>query len=481
MSSSSSSSKPSLVQRQLDKGLALAKDDVKAVSSLGAQAVKSTAYLYPIHGIVYLLNHPKLAKSLTPLLMRSVGISAITIIIMMLWTYLPQVAVLAFVSGPLAFIAALPLVLAESYFIIMFLHRTLISPQINERIFDAVLLERGYADLVERGRALKRRGNGGGVELGKSLLRPVTGKFSVEGLARYLFTLPLNLIPGVGTGVFLIANGLKAGPAAHARYFQLKQLDKSARKSFVEQRRGAYTALDIILETSITEVDMIVIHNEAWSQWAPKQGSGSGHYESFYMLEVDHYTSLHAKFIIVGDLTTLRFKYYSISCNFGEAGFGISSYFQDSPAGASKARKSSETMLSVTFDLRDLKSPFWDILQAKQDLRTLESGVTPQKEHPLLHFCPELGHQSLKEVRHLPNRILLAHSLLVHILLTKEEGALARRVHCKSNHKMGVEAAQDKGKHVTKAIDGHGPERATVIHHADAADVIVVVLRANFE
>ncbi|GAA5882278.1 hypothetical protein JCM1840_005435 [Sporobolomyces johnsonii] len=241
MSSSSSSSKPSLVQRQLDKGLALAKDDVKAVSSLGAEAVKSTAYLYPIHGIVYLLNHPKLAKSLTPLLMRSVGISAITIIIMMLWTYLPQVAVLAFVSGPLAFVAALPLVLAESYFIIMFLHRTLISPQINERIFDAVLLEKGYADLVERGRALKRR-NGGGVELGKSLLRPVTGKFSVEGLARYLFTLPLNLIPGVGTGVFLIANGLKAGPAAHARYFQLKQLDKSARKSFVEQRRGAYTA-----------------------------------------------------------------------------------------------------------------------------------------------------------------------------------------------------------------------------------------------
>ncbi|GAA5974166.1 hypothetical protein JCM21900_003385 [Sporobolomyces salmonicolor] len=238
--SSSSSSKPSLVQRQLDKGLALAKDDVKAVSTLGAEAVKSTAYLYPIHGIVYLANHPKLAKSLTPLLMRSVGLSAITLIIMMLWTYLPQVAVLAVVSGPLAFVAALPLVLAESYFIITFLHRTLISPQINERIFDAVLLERGYADLVERGRAVKR--GRGGVELGKSLLRPVTGKFSVEGLARYLITLPLNLVPGVGTGVFLLANGLKAGPAAHARYFQLKQLDTSARKSFVEQRRGAYTA-----------------------------------------------------------------------------------------------------------------------------------------------------------------------------------------------------------------------------------------------
>jgi len=30
--------------------------------------------------------------------------------------------------------------------------------------------------------------------------------------------------------------------AAHDRYFQLKQLDKQARQSFVEKRSGAYTS-----------------------------------------------------------------------------------------------------------------------------------------------------------------------------------------------------------------------------------------------
>lgn len=33
---------------------------------------------------------------------------------------------------------------------------------------------------------------------------------------RYLVTLPLNLVPGVGTAVFLLLNGRKAGPCVLA-------------------------------------------------------------------------------------------------------------------------------------------------------------------------------------------------------------------------------------------------------------------------
>ncbi|GAA5854856.1 hypothetical protein JCM9279_005540 [Rhodotorula babjevae] len=239
-SATSSNDKAGLVKRQLDKGLEAAKADIKAVSSEGAAAIQSGGYLYPFYGIVYFARHPKLLESLKPLMVRSLSISLVTVSAMATFAYLPQVAVLAVVSGPLAFIAAIPLVLAEAYFIILFLHRTFLTPAVSERIFDAVLVQKGHAALVEKGRSLDKRG--GSVTLGKSLLSPVSRKFSAQGLVRYLVTLPLNLVPGVGTAVFLLLNGRKAGPAAHDRYFQLKQLDKQSRQSFVEKRSGAYTS-----------------------------------------------------------------------------------------------------------------------------------------------------------------------------------------------------------------------------------------------
>lgn len=50
MSSSATSGKDTsgLVKRQLEKGLDAAKSDVKAISSLGAEAVQSGGYLYPL-------------------------------------------------------------------------------------------------------------------------------------------------------------------------------------------------------------------------------------------------------------------------------------------------------------------------------------------------------------------------------------------------------------------------------------------------
>ncbi|GAA5953023.1 hypothetical protein JCM3765_003035 [Sporobolomyces pararoseus] len=234
--------KAGLVQRQVQKGLATAKEDAVQLGQIGAAAVQSTAYLYPLKGFFYILQHPKLAQSLTPLLMRTIGISSITVLSMFVFTYFPQVALFSIFSGPLAFVVAVPVVLAESYFILTLVLRSLISPQLNSRIFDAILIQRGHTSLVSQGRSINRTGGrGGAVTLGKELLKPVK-RLSAEGLVRYLITLPLNLIPGVGTAVFLALNGMKAGPAAHERYFELKKYSSTQRKQFVEKRRGAYTA-----------------------------------------------------------------------------------------------------------------------------------------------------------------------------------------------------------------------------------------------
>lgn len=58
--------------------------------------------------------------------------------------------------------------------------------------------------------------------------------------------LPLNFIPVVGTVIFIIVQGKKTGPNAHARYFQLKGMNKARREEHVEKRTGAYTGFGIV-------------------------------------------------------------------------------------------------------------------------------------------------------------------------------------------------------------------------------------------
>jgi predicted GIY-YIG superfamily endonuclease len=47
----------------------------------------------------------------------------------------------------------------------------------------------------------------------------------------------------VGTVLFVILQGRKFGPTAHARYFQLKQMKKQEKERFIEQRKAAYARL----------------------------------------------------------------------------------------------------------------------------------------------------------------------------------------------------------------------------------------------
>lgn len=143
-----------------------------------------------------------------------------------------------------AFMAAVPLVLGEAYIILMFLGKSFLLGQLNMDLFDAVMVQKGHSALVEKQRAVTTKSSGAR-QLGKVLSRPLA-KLSTDNLVRYLLTLPLNLIPVVGTVFFLGYNGYKSGPSAHARYFQLKGWDKSRRASFVDRRRGAYTAFGVV-------------------------------------------------------------------------------------------------------------------------------------------------------------------------------------------------------------------------------------------
>lgn len=104
-----------------------------------------------------------------------------------------------------AFLAAVPLVLGEAYVIIMFIGKNFLFGQLTTDLFDAVMVQKGHAALVEKHRAVTTRSTGGR-QLGRVLTRPLS-KLSTDNIVRYLLTLPLNLIPVVGTVFFLGYNG----------------------------------------------------------------------------------------------------------------------------------------------------------------------------------------------------------------------------------------------------------------------------------
>lgn len=160
---------------------------------------------------------------------------------MFAFTYVPQVAILFFTSGPLAALTTILLVLSESSTLTMVLSKTFLIADSLVDVFDGTLVARGETALVERQRKVKSNAAGDAIQrLGKLVSKPFE-RLSPQALVRYFMYLPLNFIPVVGTAVFVLLQGKKFGPNMHARYFQLKGMSKTQREGFVEGRRGAYT------------------------------------------------------------------------------------------------------------------------------------------------------------------------------------------------------------------------------------------------
>ena len=159
---------------------------------------------------------------------------------MFVFAYLPQAAVMAFTSGPVAAVSAALLTLSESSTLINIMSKTFLIEDALIDTFDGTLLSRDCTNLVAEGRQIQAGGDSI-AKLGKILKKPFA-KFTPNALIRYVLYLPLNFIPIVGTVMFILLQGQRNGPAAHARYFQLKQWSKSQQEAWIEQHRGGYTS-----------------------------------------------------------------------------------------------------------------------------------------------------------------------------------------------------------------------------------------------
>lgn len=179
---------------------------------------------------------------------------------MFLFTYVPQLAILFFTSGPLAAFSTALLVLSESSTLTTVLSKALLIEDSLIDTFDGTLLTKGicqrsiphfllhktnhlagHTELVAKERKVKSGGAGDAVaRLGKLMGKPFA-KFTPTAIIQYLMYLPLNFIPVVGTIAFVVLQGRRAGPAAQNRYFQLKGMSQTQREKHVEERKAAYT------------------------------------------------------------------------------------------------------------------------------------------------------------------------------------------------------------------------------------------------
>lgn len=108
---------------------------------------------------------------LTPTLTLGLGVTGF----MFLFTYVPQVAILVFTSGPLAAFSTMLLVLSESSTLTMVLSKALLIEGSLIDTFDGTLISKGETALVAKDRQVKSGGAGDAVaRLGKLMSKPFT-------------------------------------------------------------------------------------------------------------------------------------------------------------------------------------------------------------------------------------------------------------------------------------------------------------------
>lgn len=163
-----------------------------------------------------------------------------------IWTYLPQVALLAVFHHAGAWVNATFLVLSEGAAIVALLFEAFLVDETLVDMFDAVLIDQGLADLVQEGRVLDTDAPNSVKMLGKPTVSSVYSPFNLRQIVEFVVLIPVNLIPIVGVPIFLILTGYRAGPFHSWRYFKLRGFSKKERNDYIAKRKLKYTWFGIV-------------------------------------------------------------------------------------------------------------------------------------------------------------------------------------------------------------------------------------------
>lgn len=212
-----------------------------------------------MQGIYYFVSHPFLYPLLRARLLPGVLLSLFVLSNLFFWyhrllldlvsllltassrTFLPQFLFLSIFHGLGAWVNTTFLVLGEGSVIVALLFEAFFVDETQVDVFDAVLINEGCRDLLAPFRVLDPEAPNPVKELGRPTIRTEYSPFSFRQIAELILFLPLNLIPVVGTPLFLFMTGYRAGPFQHWRYLKLMGFDKKERKAFIKKRQLQYT------------------------------------------------------------------------------------------------------------------------------------------------------------------------------------------------------------------------------------------------
>lgn len=187
---------------------------------------------YAVQGMLYFLAHPRLwLTSICPILMTIV-VAAVSVIVLFAGGLYPQAELLESAGLPtgLAWLVAVIMVIVE-IFLITLIYSLAVVGCFMDKIFEQVLTNRGYGELVENEKKHSSCGRACGACCRVSLwLRVVM----------LVVTLPLNLIPIVGTIAWVWLNGTILAWEYHLYYFELRNLSYAQQKQFVAERKSQY-------------------------------------------------------------------------------------------------------------------------------------------------------------------------------------------------------------------------------------------------
>ncbi|KAJ7825162.1 hypothetical protein B0H13DRAFT_2122674 [Mycena leptocephala] len=224
--------------------MAVAQDHLTERSALLAKPKEifvTSAYWYPFKGIYFCLRHRYLWPLLRARFIPCLIISMIVLPTLFIFAYLPQVAFLAIFQGELAWFNAVFLVLGEAATIITLLFEAFFVDETLVKIFDAVLIHKGFTELVSHRRVIIAEGADPVQQLGPTIKSAVYSPFSLRLSLEFVLLLPLTFIPLVGGPLYCLVLGRRAGPFQHWRYFKLLGLEPRVRDAFIKKRQWKYT------------------------------------------------------------------------------------------------------------------------------------------------------------------------------------------------------------------------------------------------
>ncbi|CAF4219381.1 unnamed protein product [Rotaria sp. Silwood2] len=195
------------------------------------------SYTYPFHGIFYLIRHPSLWRHIFCGLIIMIIVSIISSILLFVFAFPGQAHGLSsYMSRWISWML--------SFFL------TLIEIAVSVLVFSSLFLAY-YMDIIFD--AVWRQETMGINQIQRERLSAKTysciKSFLILIIVRVILvviTSPLNLIPIIGTILYIYINGYYYAWSLHCRYFDLLGLTFSQGKHFVEENRSDYTNFGIV-------------------------------------------------------------------------------------------------------------------------------------------------------------------------------------------------------------------------------------------